>query len=67
MLDFYMIADKACCDSQSGDVDCWNINIYSNDSFYSTHGQTCMDFTRSLHFAFQVSPHVINGVANLIN
>lgn len=41
-----------CCEAQRDDVDCWNINIFANDTFYSRHGQTCMEFTRSTPYCF---------------
>ncbi len=59
-MDFFPIlrltpeADKHCCSSDARNMDCWNINIPSDDYFFSKlrSPRTCMDFTRSTAYCF---------------
>jgi peroxidase len=46
-------SDMHCCDG-SNDIDCWSIQVFANDSFYSqvNRPQTCLAFTRSTPYCF---------------
>ncbi|CAL8090344.1 unnamed protein product [Orchesella dallaii] len=46
--------DKHCCTTDASNMDCWSINIPSDDYFFSKlrNPSTCMAFTRSTAYCF---------------